>query len=333
MRRHALPWLCAVITVALLGGCSRSKSDGAGSDKAAGKSGGEPAAGSAGPTKITVAAIAIVDVAPLYLAKDKGFFTEQNLDVTIQNTQGGAESVPGVVSGQYQIAFANVISLLLGSAKGLPLKVIAAGNFSTGKAEDFGGIIVPADSPIKTLKDLEGKTLSVNQINNIGGVTVRAAVRKAGADPDKIKFIEVRFPEMPAALAQKRIDAAWVVEPFLTVARSQGATVLDWNFADTAPNLMIAAYFTTKDYAAKNPDVVKRFTAAINKGLTHAAEHPDDARAILLTYTKIDKAIADKLNLPVWTPQINRESIGVLADLMVQDKLVPTKPDVDALLQ
>jgi len=130
MRRHALPWLCAFTSLALISGCSRSKSDGAGSDKAPAKPAGEPAAGQ-GPTKITVAAIAIVDVAPLYLAKDKGFFTEQNLDVTIQNTQGGAESVPGVVSGQYQFAFANVISLLLGRAKGLPLKVIAAGNFST----------------------------------------------------------------------------------------------------------------------------------------------------------------------------------------------------------
>jgi NitT/TauT family transport system substrate-binding protein len=331
--------MCALGALLALG-CGRSNS-GAGSGAGSGGSASEtkapgsaePAGGGAGATKLTVAAIAIVDVAPLYLAKAKGFFTEQNLDLTIQNTQGGAESVPGVISGQYQIAFANVISLLLAHAKGLPLQVIAAGNFSTGKAEDFGGILVPAGSPVKTLKDLEGKTVAVNQVNNIGGVTVRAAMRKAGGDPDKIHFIEVRFPEMPAALGQNRVDAAWVVEPFLTVARNQGATVLDWNFADTAPSLMIAAYFTTRDYVKANPDVVKRFTAAINKGLSYASEHPDEARAILLTYTKIDPAIAGKLNLPVWTPQINRASIDVLADLMVQDKLVSEKPNVDALLQ
>jgi NitT/TauT family transport system substrate-binding protein len=350
MRREHLPWLphrlscrysclCA-LALAVLGSCSKSKSTGTESETKAAPGSAAPAgsaaAGSAAPagaTKLTVAAIAIVDVAPLYLGKDKGFFTEQNLDISIQNTQGGAESVPGVVSGQYQFAFANLISLLLARTKGLPLKVIAAGNFSTGTAEDFAGIVVPAGSDIKTMKDLEGKTVSVNQINNIVGIGVRAAMRKAGGDPDKIKLIEVRFPEMPAALGQKRVDAACIVEPFLTVARSQGATVLDWNFADTAPRLMIAAYFTTTDYAQKNPEVVKRFTAAINKSLTYASEHPDEARAILLTYTKIDKAIADKLNLPLWTPQINRDSINVLADLMVQDKLVTSKPDVDALLQ
>jgi NitT/TauT family transport system substrate-binding protein len=337
MRRHALAWMCALpALLAVSQGCSKSKPDGsAGAESRSGSAApAEPAPGKPadGAVKLTVAAIPIVDVAPLYLGKQKGFFAEQNLDITAQNTQGGAQSVPCVVSGQCQFGFANVISLLLGSAKGLPLVAVTAGNFSTGKPEDFGAIIIPAGSDIKALKDLEGKTLSVNQINNIGGVTVRAAVRKAGADPDKIKFIEVPFPEMPAALAQKRIDAAWVVEPFLTVARGQGATVLDWNFADTAPTLMISAYFTTRDYAKANPDVVKRFTAAMNKSLTYASEHPDEARAILLTYTKIDKAITEKLNLPVWTPQINRDSVSLLADLMVQDKLVPSKPDIDALL-
>ena len=337
MRRHALPRMCALIPLlALLApSCSKSKPSGAESDPVAPPKAGsaEPGGSGSGATKLTVAAIAIVDVAPLYLGKAKGFFTEQGLDMTIQNTQGGAQSVPGVVSGQYQIAFANVISLLLASSKGLPLKVLTAGNFSTGKAEDFGGILVTGDSPIKTMKDLEGKTLSVNQINNIGGVTVRAAMRKAGADPDKLKLIEVPFPEMPAALGQGRVDAAWIVEPFLTVARNQGAVILDWNFADTGPQIQISAYFTTKEYASKNPDVVQRFAAAINKGLSYAAEHPDDARAILLTYTKIEKPIADKLNLPLWAPQMNPESINLLADLMLQDKMVETKPDVDALLK
>jgi NitT/TauT family transport system substrate-binding protein len=327
--------MCTTALLALFCSCSKSKSGGPESESKAAPAAGsaEPAAAAGGATKLTVAAIAIVDVAPLYLAMSKGFFKEQNLELTVTNVRGGAEAVPGVTSGQFQFAFANVISLLLATSKGLPLKAVAPGNFSTGKPEDFGGIVVPKDSPIKAMKDLEGKTMSVNQVNNIGGVTVRAAMRKAGGDPDKIKFIEVPFPEMPAALGQGRVDAAWIVEPFLTVARNQGAVILDWNFVDTAPKLQISAYFTTKEYATKNPDVVQRFAAAIKKGLSYAAEHPDEARATLLTYTKIEKPIADKLNLPLWSPEMNRESISVLADLMVQDKLLETKPDIDALLQ
>jgi NitT/TauT family transport system substrate-binding protein len=343
MCRHVVPRICVLTALllslghlALLASCSKSKPDSAaaGSSAASGSPKDSPApAGGAGSIKLTVAAIPIVDVAPLYLGKQKGLFAAEGLELDIQNTQGGAQSVPCVVSGQCQFGFANVISLLLGHAKGLPLQVVTAGNFSTGKPEDFGAIIVPEGSPVKTVKDLEGKTVSVNQINNIVGVAVRAAMRKAGGDPDKIKLIEVPFPEMPAALGQKRIDAACVVEPFLTVARGQGATVLDWNFAEMAPRLMIAAYFTSRDYAQGHPDVVRRFTAAMTKSLSYAAEHPDEARAVLLTYTKIDKAVTEKLNLPLWSPQIDRGSINLLADLIVQDKLVPSKPDIDALLR
>jgi NitT/TauT family transport system substrate-binding protein len=108
--------------------------------------------------------------------------------------------------------------------------------------------------------------------------------------------------------------------------------VLDWNLGATAPNVMVAAYFTTTDYARDHPDVIKRFTAAIDKSLAYAADHPDEARAILPTYTKIDKATADKLNLPLWTPKVNRESTKVLAQLMITDRLVTAMPDVDALL-
>jgi NitT/TauT family transport system substrate-binding protein len=290
------------------------------------------AAGSAEPTKLTVATIPIVDVAPIYLGNHKGLFAEQKLELALQITRGGAEVVPAVVSGQCQIGFANVVTLMLAHVKGLPLKVIAAGNSSTGKPEDFSAIVVPPGSPVKTLTDLEGKTMAINQINNIGTVSVRQAVRRAGGDPDKVKLIEIHFPEIAAALAQHRVDAAWVVEPFLTVARAQGATVLDWNLGAVAPNVMVAAYFTTTDYAREHPDVIKRFTAAIDKSLSYAADHPDEARAILPTYTKIDKATAEKLNLPLWTPKVNRESTKVLAELMITDKLVTAMPDVDALL-
>src|SRR3954451_8989125 len=99
---------------------------------ACGSSGDSSAAGSSdGPTKITVGAIPIVDVAPLYLAEQQGFFDEQKLNVEIKNTTGGAAAVPGVVSGDYDFAFGNVVSLVLASSQGLPLKAIAEGNSST----------------------------------------------------------------------------------------------------------------------------------------------------------------------------------------------------------
>ena len=84
--------------------------------------------------QVKVGAIPIVDVAPLHLGVAKGFFKEQGLDVQVINTTGGAAAVPGVVSGQFDFAFGNVVSLIVAKSQGLELKAVAAGNSSTGIA-------------------------------------------------------------------------------------------------------------------------------------------------------------------------------------------------------
>jgi NitT/TauT family transport system substrate-binding protein len=320
MRRLVISAITAAALLTTTAACGSSEAGGSGG------SGG-------GTTKVKVGAIPIVDVAPLHLGKEKGFFAEQGIEVEVVNTTGGAAAVPGVVSGEFDFAFGNVVSLIVARSQKLPLKAIAEGNSSTGQqGKDFGGIVVPKDSPIRTAAELAGKTVAVNNLKNVGDTTVRASIRKAGGDPSTVKFVELAFPDMPAAVASKRVDAAWVVEPFFTVTQNQGARVIASNFVDTAPNMTVATYFTTEKMIKQKADLVKRFTAAIEKSLQYAQEHPDEVRKVLLTYTKIDPAVAEKMTLPAWPTEINRESVQTTADLMLSDGLVKEKVDVSELL-
>ncbi len=297
---------------------------------ACGSSGSSEGAKSGGKDKVTAGVIAIVDTAPIHLGKAKGFFDKQNIDLSITPVQGGAASVSGTVGGQFQFAFGNVTSLLTAKEQGLPVKAVANGVSSTGEqGKDFSAVLVKQDSPIKTAKDLEGKTVSVNQLKNIGDTTIRASVRKAGGDPSKVTFVELAFPDAPAALQAGRVDAIWVVEPFVSQAIAQGARPVAWNFADAAPNLTVATYFTT---TKTDPDLVKRFTAAINESLEYADGHPEEVREILKTYTKIDPAVIAKIYLPKWPTTINRESIQTIADAALSDGTLKQKPDLGALL-
>lgn len=292
-----------------------------------------PDKASDGSDAVAVGVIPIVDVAPIYLGVEKGFFKQRGIDVTLENSQGGAAIVPGVVSGQFQFGFSNVTSLLLGRSQGLPLKIVASGNFSTGEqGKDFSGVVVPQGSPVTDAGDLSGKTVAVNTLKNIGDTTVRQSVEKAGGNPDDVKFVELPFPDMPAALAEGRIDAAWLVEPFLTIAKEQGGTEVASNLVDTQDNLMISTYFTSDQLAQQDPDLVKRFTEAMNESLDYAAKNPDDVREILLTYTKIDPEVAQTMVLPKWSSEINSDTVNLLADLALEDGLVKEKIDTAALL-
>ncbi len=283
--------------------------------------------------KISVAVIPIGDCAPIYLGIAKGFFAKQNLEIDLSTAGGGAAIIPGVLSGQMQIGFSNIPSMLIAQTKGLQFIGIAPGASSTGeRGHDFSAIIAPGDSPIQNAKDLEGKTVAVNNLNNIGDTSVRAGVRAAGGDPKKVKFIEVPFPDMPAAAAEHRIEAGWVVEPFLTIALQRGAKVVDWNLVDVAPKMMIAVYFTSVKYANENPDIVKRFKAAITESLAYADQHTDEVRQIIPTYTRITPEIAAKITLPRWPTEMNRASSQALADDAFEDGLITKKADIAALL-
>jgi len=285
------------------------------------------------PDKVTVGVIPILDVAPIYLGVKKGFFEKQNIDLELTQAEGGAAIVPAVVSEQYQFGFSNVISLMLAQSEGLPVKVVSNGNNSTGvDGKDFAGLMVKGDSPIKSPKDLEGKTVAANTLQNIVDTSVRASVRKDGGDPSKVKFVALPFPEQPAALASGQVDAVFVVEPFQQAVLAEGGRKIASSYVDAADNLTVAAYFTSQQLQGENPDLVRRFTAAMQESLSYADSHPDEARQIIGTYTKIAPEVIEKVTLPKWPAEVNRESLETMADLAVEDGLLKEAPDLNALL-
>jgi NitT/TauT family transport system substrate-binding protein len=319
MRRH----LAALLLAATLTATAACGSD----------DGGEDAASPGQPDKVTVGVIPILDVAPIYLGVEKGFFTDRDIDVSLELAEGGAAIVPAVVSGQYEFGFSNVVSLLLAHSKGLPVKVVSNGNNSTGEDDkDFAALMVKADSPIKTAADLEGKTVAANTLQNIVDTSVRASVRKAGGDPTKVKFTALPFPEQPAALAAGRVDAVFVVEPFQQAVLAEGGRKIASSYVDAAPDLTVAVYFASQQLLGENPDLVARFTEAMQQSLSYADSNPEEARQIIGTYTEIAPEVIEKVTLPKWPPDVNRDSVQTMADLALEDGLLTEEPDVNALL-
>jgi NitT/TauT family transport system substrate-binding protein len=302
-----------------------------GSDDSGGGSGG----GQTGkPATLKVGVIPIADVAPLYLGVKKGFFKQEKLTIKPQLAEGGAAITPAVVSGDFQFGFSNTISMLIAASKNLPIEIIASG-VSGGKSasQAWDDLLVPKSGSVKSPKDLEGKTIAVNTLNNICEVTIKASLEKKGVDVSKLKFTEVPFPDMNAALDKKRVDGACVVEPFVSQGKAGNARGIDPFYENTAPDLTVAEYFTSKQYAEKNPDVVKRFVRAVNKSLDYAQAHPAEVRQVLLTYTKIPKPAAQKIKLPIWHSDLNRPTIEQLSGLSKKYGLIKTEPNLDELIK
>jgi NitT/TauT family transport system substrate-binding protein len=283
------------------------------------------------PTKVKAGVIAIVDVAPIYLGKQKGFFTKRNIELTLETAQSGAAIAPAVVSGQYQFGFSNVVSLLLAQSRNVPIKVVSNGNNATGDPKkDFGGLVVK-DPSIASAKDLVGKKVATNALKNIVDTTVKDIVKKDGGDPSKVNFVELAFPDMAAALDANNVQGIFVVEPFLSAAIAKGWKVIG-SYSDVAPNLCVALYFTSKVLIGSDPDLVKRFSDAMAESLEYADKHPDEVRGVLSSYTQLSEAQRTSLTLPKWPNAIDKASITKLGELSVTYGLLTTPPDLGALL-
>jgi len=284
------------------------------------------------PDKVTVGVIPILDVAPIYLGVQKGIFAKHDLDVTLKQEAGGADIIPAVVGQKYQFGFSNVVSLLLAQSQGMPVKMVSNGCASTGvRDQDFAALMVRGDSPIKSAADLEGKTVAANTLQNIVDTSVRESVREAGGDPTKVNFTPLPFPEQPDALQSGKVDAVFVVEPFQQAVLAAGGRKIASSYVDTASNLTVATYFTGLQQKVDNPGMVERFTDAMQESLAYADSHPDEARQIISSYTEIDPAVVEKLTLPQWPPDVNRNSMQTLANLALQDGLLATPAHVENL--
>jgi NitT/TauT family transport system substrate-binding protein len=209
--------------------------------------------------------------------------------------------------------------------------VVANGVNSTGSPQaDFGGLVVK-DPAITSPKQLEGKKVATNALKNIVDTSVKDIIKKDGGDPNKVSFVELAFPDMAAQLDAGNVQAIFVVEPFLSSAKAKGWRTIG-SYADVDPNLCVALYFTSQQQLQSNPDLVKRFTEAMNESLTYANSHPDEVRQALGTYTQITEQVRKSLTLPKWPSEIDKDAINKLADLAVTYGLLKTKPDVDSLL-
>jgi NitT/TauT family transport system substrate-binding protein len=289
---------------------------------------------SSGTQTLKVGVIPIADVAPLYLGIDQGFFEEEQLKIEPQLAEGGAAITPAVVSGDFQIGFSNTISLLIAASKDLPIQIISQGVLA-GKSEQdaWADLLVLKDGPIQDGSDLEGKTIAVNTLKNICEVTIKASLQKEGVDVNKLKWIEVPFPDMNAALDAKRVDGACVVEPFVSQGTAGKARGIDPFYVNTAPDLSVATYFTSNQYAEQNPEVVDRFVTAINKSLDYAQSHPDETRAVLTEYTQIPAAAAKTIKLPIWRSDLQTDTIELLSKLSKQYGLIEKQPDLNTLIR
>lgn len=283
---------------------------------------------------IKIGVIPVADFAPVYIAIDRGFFAEEGLKVEAQVMQNAAAIAPAVINGQLQFGTSAQTPFLTAAQKGLPLKAIAnSANTAMDAKDDASALMVAGNSGIKRPKDLEGKVVAVNALNSIIHVAAAEVVRADGGDPAKVKFVAMPMPEMANAVATHRVDAASVVEPFVALGQALGNAAIAHPYtAAFRPGETYALVFTAEPFIAKNPELVRKFTKALNRASEVATNDSSAVREILIEYGRLNPKAAATMKLPDFGPDISAPALGEAADLMVELGFLPETLDGEELV-
>ncbi len=272
------------------------------------------------PQSITVAALALDPGGEVYYAYDLGWFARAGLDLQFQNLSNGAAIVAGVAGGSIDIGYANTLSLISAFRKGLPVTLIAPASINDDR-NPTNYLVVAAKSTIRTAKDLEGKYIAAAPLKSLADIPIAAWMDANGADSTKVKFVEIPFPEIPAAFEQGRIDAAFMIEPFATEAKGD-TRVLTHPYSTIAKRFLGAAYFSTPQWAKAHQDVVARFAAVIGDTARWANKNTALSAPILAKYAKVPLATIQAMTRQAFTERLVPGEIQPIIDFAAKYKLI-----------
>jgi NitT/TauT family transport system substrate-binding protein len=263
----------------------------------------------------------------LFYAKDRGTFEANGLDVDLSTPADYGAVVPAMVAGSADIAYGIISQIELAYAKGVPIRIIAPAAINDAR-HPTTFMVVAKNSPLQTARDLNGKTLGTSPLKTLGTYAVEEWMNMHGGDASTVKWIDIPFPLCGEALDRGRIDAALIIEPFNTASRSL-TRVFARPYEAVSPYFLGAAYFTTVEYAAAHPDVIRRFAAAIHDASVWANRNPAQSGVIMAKYSKVDMATMNAMSRAIYaealTPASLQPSIDFSAKFKMLDASYPAK--------
>jgi NitT/TauT family transport system substrate-binding protein len=285
------------------------------------------------PATLRLAVLPLTNFAPLVVARDKGYFAEENLNVTWTTVNQGAIAIEAVYGGSAEIGGSSIFEPMVARGNGLDIMFLAASTRIRSNPPDNSGLAVRTNDSIRTAKDLAGKKISAGLINSVNYAHMREWLQRNGADPSSVQFLEIPFPQMADALFQNRLDAVWNVEPFLTfMLRSGNARVIAYPYQENVPRMDITCYLAKESWVKANPDVARRFRRAIDRASTYlinaSKEERDD---FVAKYSGARPEVVAAMNLPEYATEFNVPSLKANLDIAVRQKLA--KPfELDAMI-
>lgn len=277
--------------------------------------------------------------APFFVARDKGFFRQNGLEVTILEGKGSGRAATFADTGQADFAYGDFLTALKVISKGGKNRAIGA-----GMVENAGGLIFLEASGIKTAKDLEGKRFGTNP-GDFGLELLPASASAAGFDHKKVVIVTMEPAVRTPALFEGKIDFmsgtnGSSMQRMAVLGKRQGKKVRYLFYKDMGLKTYGHVLQTQEARIRNNPDQVRRFVAAVFDAWAWALKNPKETFEIFMranpqqdpeiTRAQLEAGLGDVLD-----PETRERGLGYMSEAKVKKSVeianesFPLKPPVD----
>lgn len=283
-------------------------------------------------TTLKIGYIPIADCGQLYVAIEKGYFKDENLTVDLVKLAGGAKILEALAGGSVDVGFTNVVSLILSKSAGLDFVAIAGGPIEDSSHAEHA-ILVQKDSDINSISTLAGEKIALNTRKNIDELMIAELLEKHGVDLQSVQFVEIPFPRMENMLELNQVDAAAIIEPFVTFALKNGKSkVISYNYVELYPRIEISTYVVSRSWLEKNKEVAERFARAISKATDLALQNPEELRSAVSKYTSLTSEQMQGVVLPTFGHRLSDSQLQSFADRVLKRGWMQKSVDASQLI-
>ncbi|KZB87760.1 ABC transporter substrate-binding protein [Amycolatopsis regifaucium] len=279
-------------------------------------------------TELRVGVGSPIDTAPLRVAVAGGKFTAAGLSVTLVDTPAD-QAITELSAGEIDIAFASDVSIFRAAAAGTALQL--QGEAYTAGRNTMALVTLPGSEYTEPTQKKSPK-IAVNMLDDVGVLAARAVFGTAGVDVNRIQFKQHAFDRMPQALQSGDVDAAWMVEPYITRAEKElGASILADGARGATLDFPMSSYVSTGGFGQANARTLAAFRKVLGEAQIRAAD-PAIVRDALPTFSDIDRTTASLISLGTYPVSLNGIRLQRVADLMHNSGMIGARLDVQAMV-
>jgi len=274
--------------------------------------------------KLKIGALPIEDILPILVAQNKGYFTEQGVEVELVPFQSAVESQSAIQSGQLDGMITDTIVAILLNNSGLDVKITSLTLGSTPQEGRFAVVAAP-ESGIKNPGDLRGKTIGISN-NSIIEYVTDGLLEAEGIDPSEVTKSSVpKIPVRMEMLLNNQIDAITVPDPLVSFAEFRGSKVI---LEDTSgSNLSQAVIILTPKALQEKKEALKLFYNGYTKAVEDINSNPEEFKDLLVQNVNIPEPIAASYKIQTYPqPQLpQKQEIDNVIEWLDSKQLL-TKP-------